>query len=238
MRRDNGEAVDVPWRDLTAKIPEMLEAVQKSLFDRAKEKLEAGIERVMSFDDVLPALNRKHLVLAPWCEDPQSEEEIKKETQRLSELQVNTNNMTEGTEEEERKMGRSTGLRVLVGPQHSLLPFHSPDSFDRGKSCTSLSVDGLSLSLSTCDLHVYLPSRQVSLALFHGLRVLVIRRKVFSFFLSRTKKTVLGTDCWYCRSSSSRSPTLSEAFLTSISLSPSVRVAFCFFLFLPLPLSL
>ncbi|PHJ18948.1 prolyl-trna synthetase, partial [Cystoisospora suis] len=85
VRRDKksdeeGASLDIPWNDLSTAIPQLLETVQKNLFDKAKEKLDQGIEKVMTFEEVLPALNRKHLVLAPWCEDPQSEEDIKKET--------------------------------------------------------------------------------------------------------------------------------------------------------------
>lgn len=93
VRRDKksdeeGASLDIPWPDLSTAVPKLLEAVQQNLFQKAKEKLDQGIEKVLTFDEVLPALNRKHLILAPWCEDPESEEEIKKETQRLSEIQV------------------------------------------------------------------------------------------------------------------------------------------------------
>lgn len=39
------------------------------------------------FDEVMPVLNEKKLVLAPWCEDPETEEDIRKETTRLSLMQ-------------------------------------------------------------------------------------------------------------------------------------------------------
>lgn len=32
----------------------------------------------------MPALNAKKLILAPWCEEPESEDFIKKETTKLS----------------------------------------------------------------------------------------------------------------------------------------------------------
>ncbi|KFG64948.1 prolyl-tRNA synthetase (ProRS) [Toxoplasma gondii RUB] len=88
VRRDTGEAYQISWADLAPKLLELMEGIQRSLFEKAKARLHEGIEKISTFDEVMPALNRKHLVLAPWCEDPESEEQIKKETQKLSEIQA------------------------------------------------------------------------------------------------------------------------------------------------------
>ncbi|KYK67236.1 prolyl-tRNA synthetase (ProRS), partial [Toxoplasma gondii TgCatPRC2] len=88
VRRDTGEAYQISWADLAPKLLELMEGIQRSLFEKAKVRLHEGIEKISTFDEVMPALNRKHLVLAPWCEDPESEEQIKKETQKLSEIQA------------------------------------------------------------------------------------------------------------------------------------------------------
>ncbi|KAL8273932.1 hypothetical protein Esti_002111 [Eimeria stiedai] len=88
VRRDSSEARNVPWAEAGSTVPALLETIHRELFNKAKAKLDASIEQVSSFDQVMAVLNRKHLVLAPWCEDPETETEIKKETQRLSELQA------------------------------------------------------------------------------------------------------------------------------------------------------
>lgn len=41
-------------------------------------------DQVTSWSEVMPALNAKKMVLAPWCEDGEMEEEVKKETTRLT----------------------------------------------------------------------------------------------------------------------------------------------------------
>ncbi|CDJ51864.1 prolyl-tRNA synthetase, putative [Eimeria brunetti] len=91
VRRDTSEARNVPWAEAGSTIPAMLEAMQKDLFTKAKQRFDASIEKISSFDEVMPALNRRHVVLAPWCEDPETETQIKKETQRLSELHAREN---------------------------------------------------------------------------------------------------------------------------------------------------
>ncbi|PFH37583.1 prolyl-tRNA synthetase (ProRS) [Besnoitia besnoiti] len=88
VRRDTSEASELSWSAVVEKLPALLEDIQASLFKKAKAVYDQGVEKVMTFDEVMPALNRKKLILAPWCEDPESEEQIKKETQRLSEIQA------------------------------------------------------------------------------------------------------------------------------------------------------
>lgn len=66
VRRDTSEARNVPWAEAASTIPAMLETMQKDLFNKAKAKFEASIEQITTFDEVMPALNRRHVVLAPW----------------------------------------------------------------------------------------------------------------------------------------------------------------------------
>lgn len=42
--------------------------------------------KVKEWSEVMPVINNGKLVLAPWCEDPETEEEIKKESTRLQEI--------------------------------------------------------------------------------------------------------------------------------------------------------
>jgi hypothetical protein len=43
----------------------------------------------------MPALNERKMVLAPWCEDKSTEEEIKNQTAELSKQQVHSDEATE-----------------------------------------------------------------------------------------------------------------------------------------------
>lgn len=84
VRRDTNDKSDHPWNTLPTVIPELLKTIHTSMLAKAKKQLEDSIVKITSWDQVMPALNDKKLVLAPWCEEPESEEYIKKETTRLS----------------------------------------------------------------------------------------------------------------------------------------------------------
>lgn len=82
--RDNMEKVDVPISELETKIPKLLEEFQDRLLSKAKQKQQESTVKVDSFEQVMDVLNQKKMVIAPWCEEVSCEEEIKKETTRLS----------------------------------------------------------------------------------------------------------------------------------------------------------
>jgi prolyl-tRNA synthetase len=65
-----------------------LKQMHSDMLAKQKAKLDQSIVRVSSWDEVMPALNNKKMVLAPWCEDPESEEDIKKLTAQISKEQV------------------------------------------------------------------------------------------------------------------------------------------------------
>eukprot|EP00922_Rhytidocystis_sp_ex-Travisia-forbesii_P028294 GHVS01041533.1.p1 GENE.GHVS01041533.1~~GHVS01041533.1.p1 ORF type:complete len:704 (+),score=120.51 GHVS01041533.1:150-2261(+) len=90
VRRDTGEKVDVAWADIAAKVPLLLTTIQADMLTAAKAKLDGSIVKVTEFSQVMDVLNAKKLVLAPWCEDIETEALIKKETQRLSATPVAT----------------------------------------------------------------------------------------------------------------------------------------------------
>eukprot|EP00388_Colpodella_angusta_P039637 GDKK01047900.1.p1 GENE.GDKK01047900.1~~GDKK01047900.1.p1 ORF type:complete len:713 (+),score=286.20 GDKK01047900.1:1-2139(+) len=87
-RRDAVDAkdkIDFDFSQIAEKVPTTLDDIQATLLKRASEKMDASIARVSTFDEVLPALNEKKLVLAPWCGEKETEDLIKEETKRLSE---------------------------------------------------------------------------------------------------------------------------------------------------------
>ncbi|KJP86437.1 prolyl-tRNA synthetase [Plasmodium fragile] len=96
VRRDTNEKFNVKKESVLLETQQMLVDIHKKLFLKAKKKLDESIVQVTSFSEVMDALNRKKMVLAPWCEDISTEEEIKKETQRLSQNQANTETSLSG----------------------------------------------------------------------------------------------------------------------------------------------
>lgn len=77
VRRDNGAKEDVSWQKLVEQARYTLEQVQKDLLDRATKERDQNVVEVRNWEDFLPALDAKKLVLAPWCEETAVEEWVK-----------------------------------------------------------------------------------------------------------------------------------------------------------------
>nr|XP_043611763.1 proline--tRNA ligase, cytoplasmic-like [Erigeron canadensis] len=69
VRRDNGEKVDVPLAELADRVKVMLDNIQQTMFDLAKQKRDACTIVNKTWDEFIIALDQKKLILAPWCDD-------------------------------------------------------------------------------------------------------------------------------------------------------------------------
>ena|SRR3990167_491831 len=66
-------------------IADLLEQLQADLFARAKALRDAQTRQITQWSDFVPTLNEKNVILAPWCEKPECEDEIKKKSKAESE---------------------------------------------------------------------------------------------------------------------------------------------------------
>ena len=80
VRRDTKVKETVALADLGARVPAMLTQMQADLLAAATAKRNSLIATILKWEEFVPALNRKCMVLAPWCEDPESEEWAKKKS--------------------------------------------------------------------------------------------------------------------------------------------------------------
>ncbi|KAF4663333.1 hypothetical protein FOL47_005806 [Perkinsus chesapeaki] len=87
VRRNSGRKSQ-EGKHTHVEVKEALEAIQSELLEAARGKLHDGIVKVTNWDDVMPSLNNRKLILAPWCETEESEEQIKKITAEQSKEQV------------------------------------------------------------------------------------------------------------------------------------------------------
>lgn len=69
VRRDTAAKVDIPMANLVEKVKEMVDNIQQNLFDVAKQKRDACIETVRTWDEFIEALGQKKMILAPWCDE-------------------------------------------------------------------------------------------------------------------------------------------------------------------------
>lgn len=54
---------------LVEQVKEVLSDIQQSLFNSAKQKRDACIKVISTWDEFIVALNEKKLILAPWCDE-------------------------------------------------------------------------------------------------------------------------------------------------------------------------
>ncbi|RZC85740.1 hypothetical protein C5167_026411 [Papaver somniferum] len=78
--KDNGAKQDISRTILVDQIRDLLDNVQQSLFDAAKQKRDACITVAKTLVEFTQALNEKKMILAPWCDEEEVERKVKERT--------------------------------------------------------------------------------------------------------------------------------------------------------------
>ena len=79
-RRDTRAKATVALAELPARAAALLAEMQGDMLARATAERNSRIATVMTWPGFVPALDGKNMVLAPWCEEPESEEWVKKKS--------------------------------------------------------------------------------------------------------------------------------------------------------------
>lgn len=82
-RRDTGEKGTIPIADIGSKVPELLETIQKDMYIKAEKSFRDHRVKITNWDEVMPALDSKNVVLIPFCGDGKCEDRIKELTTRV-----------------------------------------------------------------------------------------------------------------------------------------------------------
>lgn len=69
VRRDNAAKIDIPMSSLVEQVKDLLDNVQQSLFDVAKQKRDACLHVAHTWEEFIEALGQKKMILAPWCDE-------------------------------------------------------------------------------------------------------------------------------------------------------------------------
>ncbi|CAO3577658.1 unnamed protein product [Absidia cylindrospora] len=104
VRRDNGVRFTIPVADLESGVKDTLETIHNDMLQRATAQRDASIIRVEKWEDFVPALNNKNLILMPWCDRMECEDDIKERSARTDDDEV----------EDER--APSMGAKTLCNP--------------------------------------------------------------------------------------------------------------------------
>ena len=81
VRRDTREKIIVSMDEITTKLGEILETIQKDMFDKAKAFLDAHIDTAVTMDEMIEKFQENRgFIKAMWCGCEECEEEIKAAT--------------------------------------------------------------------------------------------------------------------------------------------------------------
>jgi len=87
VRRDTGVKAPQALSNLSQTVPKLLDTIQSDMYAKAKQEFDSHIVTVTDWDDVVPALDAKNIVVMPWCEVERCEDDIKERSGRASEPQ-------------------------------------------------------------------------------------------------------------------------------------------------------
>ncbi|KAF8801088.1 prolyl-tRNA synthetase [Phlegmacium glaucopus] len=87
VRRDNGVKNPIPLADIGSTVSAFLTKIQNEMFNRAKETYQSRVKQVTHWDDIVPNLDNKNIVVIPWCDVEACEDDIKERSGRAAEPQ-------------------------------------------------------------------------------------------------------------------------------------------------------
>ncbi|KAF9589365.1 hypothetical protein IFM89_023299 [Coptis chinensis] len=77
VRRDNSSETLIPMSSIVENVKLILDNIQQSLFDVAKQKRDACIKVSKTWEEFTTALNDKKMILSPWCDEEEVEIDVK-----------------------------------------------------------------------------------------------------------------------------------------------------------------
>ncbi|MCG8390557.1 MAG: His/Gly/Thr/Pro-type tRNA ligase C-terminal domain-containing protein, partial [Cytophagales bacterium] len=117
-RRDTGEKGTIPLAEISTQVPTLLETIQKDMYDKADKAFREHRLQVTNWDEVVPALDNKNVVIIPHCLDGDCEDRIKQ-------LTVGKPDQSEGPDNQKAP---SMGMKSLC------IPFEQPEGTLNGET--------------------------------------------------------------------------------------------------------
>ncbi|KAJ3843727.1 hypothetical protein EV361DRAFT_947282 [Lentinula raphanica] len=85
VRRDSGLKSPVALENISSTVSELLDTIQSDMLKRAQETYQSRLQEVTKWEDVVPTLDGKNVVVLPWCEREACEDDIKERSAKASE---------------------------------------------------------------------------------------------------------------------------------------------------------
>ncbi len=82
VRRDDGGKVNIDQNGMEASVKALLETIQNDMYERAKAEYDSHVIKVTDWKDFVPTLDKKNVILIPWCNTSPCEDAIKDRSAR------------------------------------------------------------------------------------------------------------------------------------------------------------
>lgn len=83
-RRDTLEKTSLALATLPAEVDGLLERIQAAMYAKAKKERDEHLKIVYKWDEFVPVLNSKNIVMIPWCQQTPCEDDIKDRSAKAS----------------------------------------------------------------------------------------------------------------------------------------------------------
>ncbi|KAJ3307174.1 hypothetical protein HDV03_002685 [Kappamyces sp. JEL0829] len=129
--RHSGAVAQLSLSNIGSTVNDMLTTIQKDMFAKAKAVRDSRLIRLETWDNFVETLNKKCLVLAPWCEAVSCEESVKERSAKVAE-----------TDEPADEKAPSMGAKTLC------IPFDQPkDGVNEKTKCFACGAKAVSYTL-------------------------------------------------------------------------------------------
>lgn len=145
--RYNKARFDLPINDaLEATVASTLEDIQAGMLAKARAERDAHLVPVTEWDDFVPTLDGRNMVLAPWCETTPCEENVKELTSAAARKEEEEDaGADESKNESTGTTGEGGGAPALSGSAKTLcIPFNQAP-LPAGTKCFCKGCDRLAV---------------------------------------------------------------------------------------------
>lgn len=118
-RRDTGVKGTISIENLSSEVPALLETIQSDMYNKAEASFREHRLVINKWEDIVPALDAKNVVLIPHCLAEKCEDKIK---------DLTTGREDDADEGPEQKKAPSMGMKSLC------IPFEQPEGIVRGET--------------------------------------------------------------------------------------------------------
>jgi prolyl-tRNA synthetase len=138
--RCDGKKEEYDRKSMVQSVLGTLESIQKSMLSDARTTRDSCVTQVKEWKDFVPALDRKCMVLAPWCEETPCEEEAKTKSKEESLARA-------GEKDEDARSALSGAAKTLCIPFPEEIKRLGIDPLAEGARCFACGANAKSYTL-------------------------------------------------------------------------------------------